>query len=187
MDRAADLGGLLRFLVGFATSVAAGYAVFRTSVFDPSGPWFHCVTAGALLAGMLALVRMGRPGLCLSLGLAFALVNVGYAATEGWVHALAESIWSLVLGGGMLLAAVIYDRLAEEGYRFGKFALVGPLVAGVFLAATPLLLIGPPGEEDALGALLRHLFVGLVLGDAVALGIELVELHPVLRQGAAPT
>ena len=178
MDRAAELGALLRFVAGTVASVLSGLAIFRMETFEPGGPWFQCVTAGALVAGVVALMRVERPAQALSLAAAFACVHMGYAWTLAPGRALAESLWSVVVGGGAFVSAVIFHRLAEEGYRFGKFALLGPLVAGVYLAATMLILVGPRGEDDALGVLVRHVFVGLIIGDAVGLGVELAELLP---------
>ena len=185
MDRAAEMGALSRFVAGTAGSILLGLAIFRMQTFQPDAPWFQCVSVGALLAGVLALVRVGRPTQALSLVAAFALVHLGYAWTQGWGRAVAEWTYSLVLGGGTFLASVIFDRLAEEGYRFGKFALLGPLVAGVYLAATPLVLVGPDRGVDGLGVLIRHVFVGLIIGDAVGLGVEIVELLPPVGRRAS--
>ncbi len=181
MGRAADLGALLRFVAGTAASVLAGLAIFRLETFEPRGPWFQCVTAGAMVAGVVALMRVGRPAQALSLAAAFTLVHMGYAFTLNLGSALAESLSSLALGGGAFVSAVIFDRLAVQGYRFGKFALLGPLVAGVYLAATMLAVAGPDRGGDVMGVLVRYVVVGLVIGDAVGLGIELVELLPGVR------
>lgn len=183
MERGGDWGALLRFAAGAGTSVLAGLAVFRLEILRPDGPWFHCITAGALAAGVLALVRIGRAGQAAGLAAAFALVHVGYAWAHGWPRALAEAGWSAALGGGVLVSALVFDRLGAEGYRFGKFAVLGPLLAGVFLAAAAVRLLGPGWGDDAFAALLRHAFVGLIVGDAVGLGVELVELLPALHAG----
>jgi hypothetical protein len=185
MDRGGDWGALLRFAAGASASVLAGIILFRVEVFRPTGPWFHCITAGALTAGVLALVRIGRSGQAAGLAVAFALVHIGYAWTQSWPRALAEAGWSAVVGGGVLLSALIFHRLGEDGYRFGKFALLGPLVAGVFFAAAAVRLLAPGWGDDPLAVLLRHVFVGLVVGDAAGLGVELVELLPALRGARA--
>lgn len=180
MDRGGEVGALLRFAAGAAASVLAGLAVFHGEAFRPSGPWFHCVTAGALAAGVLALVRIGRAGQGAGLAVAFTLVHLGYAWAQPWPQALAEAGWSVVVGAGVFLAALIFDALAAEGYRFGKFALMGPLVGGAFFSAAAVRLLAAGWSDDALGALIRHVFVGLIVGDAVGLGVELVELAPAL-------
>lgn len=184
MDRGEDWGALLRFAAGATASVLAGFAFFRIDAFDPSGRWFQCVTTGALAAGILALVRTRRAGHAAALAAAFALVHVGYSWTQGMARALAESGWAIVIGAGVLLAALIFDRLGEYSFRVGKFAVLGPLFAGVFLAAAAVRLLVPAMGEDALRSMLHQMFVGLVVGDATGLGIELVELIPALRSRA---
>ena len=178
MDRPVGQGALLRFVLGTAASVVAGFVLFRGEVWNPDGPWFQCITVGALVAGAIALMRVGRTSEALSLSTAFALVHIGYAWTLPPARAVAESMWGIVLAGGVFLSAVIFHRLAEEGYRFGKFVLLGPLVAGVYMAATALILVGRGRQEDATGLLVQYVFVGLVLGDAVGLGVELAEIVP---------
>lgn len=177
MARSPELGAALRFGVGALLSVLVGLALFRLDTFEPGEPWFQCVTGGALLAGLLTLVRISRAPQAVSLTLAFILVHVGYAWTLGVGRAIVETLWSIALGGGLLVSALVFHNLAEKGYRFGKFALLGPLVAGVYLASTLLILLRPE-LGDPMATLVRHVFVGLVIGDAVGLGIELVELFP---------
>ena len=182
MDRGGDWGALLRFAAGAVASVLAGFAFFRADAFDPAGRWFQCVTIGALAAGILALVRTGRYGHGAALAAAFALVHVGYSWTQGWSRALAESGWAIVIGGGVLIACLIFDALEGHVFRVGKFATLGPLFSGVFLAAAAVRLLCPAWGEDALRAMLHQILVGLVVGDATGLGVELVELLPALRR-----
>jgi hypothetical protein len=178
------IGALSRFAAGTAVSVGAGWLLFRAQTFRPDSAWFHCITAGALVAGVLALVRTGWPGQALALGVAYTLVQTGYAWTQGWRRAATETLASAVLAGGAVICSILFDAIDREGYRFGKFALLGPLLAGVFLASTSLGLVGLPPGDDAVVTLVRHVFVGLVIGDAVGLGVELVELLPGLRATA---
>jgi len=185
VNRPAEHGALLRFVMGAGASVLAGLALFRGEALNPDGPWFQCVTVGALVAGLIALMRVGRPAQAISLATAFALVHIGYAWTLPPARAAVESLWGIVLGGGAFVSAVIFHRLAQEGYRFGKFALLGPLVAGVYLAATALILLGQSFQQDATGLLVQYVFLGLVVGDAAGLGVELAELVPSVG-GARP-
>jgi hypothetical protein len=184
VDRGGDWGALLRFAAGGAASVLAGFAFFRADAFDPAGRWFQCVTVGALAAGILALVRTGRTGHGAALAAAFALVHVGYSWSQGWTRALSESGWAIVIGAGVLLSCLIFDSLEEHLFRLGKFATLGPLFSGVFLAAAAVRLLSPTWGEDALRAMMHQLLVGLVVGDAAGFGVELVELLPALRRSA---
>ncbi len=184
MEYRAELGALLRFALGTAASVLAGVALFRWGSFEPALPWFQCVTVGALLAAVLSVVRIQRHAQAASLVTAFVLVHLGYAWSLGWRRAVLECLSAAVVGGGAFVTSLIFDGLAKEGYRFGKFALLGPLVAGVFLSAAAVRLVGADAGEDALGSLVRFAFVGLIVGDAVGIGVELVELIPGVRSGA---
>ena len=83
------------------------------------------------------------------------------------------------------MVALIFDRLAERNYRFGKFLLVGPLLGGVYLAATPVAGLGAHGPQAVLRSLLLNTLLGIVIGDGVGLGVELADLLPGLRRRTA--
>ena len=184
MGRGGEFGALLRFVAGCSASLLAGAFLFHARIFEPDSAWFQCLTVGALLAGVLALTRIGRPGQALLLAISYTLVQIGYAWTQGWRRALAETVASAVVAAGAVVVAQIFDLLDRDGYRFGKFALLGPLLAGVFLASATLTLVGLSPADDVFGLLVRQVFVGLVVGDSVGLGVELVELVPVFRPKA---
>jgi hypothetical protein len=183
--RGEEIGAFLRFLAGCALSLLAGWLLFRADVFDPASLWFSCITVGALLAGMLALTRLAKPEQALLLAMGYALVQIGYAWTRGWRSALTEMLASGVLAFGAFVCAILFELLDQEGYRFGKFALLGPLLAGVFVASTFITLVGVPAETDAFATIIREMLVGLVVGDAVGLGAEIVDLAPRFRPGTA--
>lgn len=185
MDRAGELGTLLRFAAGTLGSVLSGLVIPETWSF-PEEPIFQSLTVGALGAGTLALVAAARPGQALVLGATFGLVHLGYAFTHGWHRAVAEILRGFFLGGGTLIVAVIFDRLAELGFRFGKFLVVGPLMGGIYLAATALAFLGPHTYADGTVLLLKYVFVGFVIGDGLGLGIELVDLIPGLNPRRGP-
>jgi hypothetical protein len=175
---------MLRFAAGGVLSVLAGMAIFPDTVFDLMNPTSQCVTVGLLAAGILALVRVRRPAAALGLIVANALLQLAVSWKHGAAPAFFETTWSLLMGGGIFLAAVIYDGLAARNIRFGKFMVLGSMCAGAYFAATPVALLGH-GLQHPVGAeLTLNAFLGLIIGDAVGLGMELVELLPWL--GLAP-
>lgn len=163
---------LERFLLGLLGAFSAGILVFRLRTFDPADPAFSCITVGALAAGVLALLRSGRPLQAVGLAAAFALFRLGLVEAVGWVPACA----GLVLGAGILVVGLIFDMLARRGIRFGKFLVVGPLIGGLYLAAAPLLEFHTMTSVGAVRTLLQYTFLGVVMGDGVGLGVEVADL-----------
>ena len=111
----------------------------------------------------------------------FALFQAAQVLPEGWLPASLSLLRTGILAGGVLLVAILYDLLAQEGYRFGKFLAVGPLLAGVYLAATAVAAATIAGP--ATRSLWLNLLLGVVIGDAVGLGLEISELT--IAKGAA--
>lgn len=176
MSEPARLGGLLaRFWAGVAAAFVLGLIAFRGLMFDPRLPYSQVVSIGALLAALLALRRGGAPG-------AAAVVAAGFAVWQGWTataagspRAFGQVAFFVVLSAGCLAVAFLFHELHERGFRLGKFLLTGPALAGVYFAATPALTLGV-GDVDVLRDLLANLFLGIVIGDGVGLGVELTDL-----------
>jgi len=173
---------LLRFWIGAAGSLAAGWLVFRSAVFRPDHAAFQCITIGALTAGILALQRAGRPLHALALAVGFALFQLGLVEAEGWVVASS----GVVMGLGIFVVALIFDLLAREGVLFGKFLILGPLLGGVYLAATPLAQFHGLTGTGAVRTLMQFVLIGVVIGDGAGLGVELVDLVVRAAERAGP-
>lgn len=170
---------LVIFLAGTAGSVAIGAAAFHAEAFSPGHPFFQCVSIGALMAGILALVRGGRIARGVTVALAFTVFQLGLAWSSTLYRAITILLWSLIICAGILIIAVIYDLLARRGFRIGKFVLMGPLLGGVYIAATPvtvLLGISPISPDNSMTMILLNTFLGIVIGDGVGLGAEVAEL-----------
>lgn len=164
---------LLRACLGIAGGLAAGWLVFRGAMFDASEPAFHCVSIGGLFAGTLALARAQAVAHALALVPAFSLFGFAGAGFDDWRPAIA----GLLVGLGSCLVAWIFDRLARLGLRFGKFLLTAPLLGGVLFAVAPL---GPAlVPADPVRSLLFQMFLGVLVGNGVGLGVELAELFDV--------
>lgn len=174
----------LRFAAASGLTFLAGYTLpqFLTALEKPSS----AIAFGLLAAGILALVRIGRPAAALVLTFAACMLQVGLSIDRGWPRAAIEPGWLLLAGGGAFLAAVVFDGLASGGIRFGKFVVMGTLFAGIYLALAPLSMLSRPLEHPVGTEILLDAFVGIVIGDAVGLGVELLELFPWLRLGPAP-
>jgi len=168
---------VLRFGLGVALVLAAGLGAFRLAIFDPTAPAFHCVTIGPLLAGLLALLRSDRAAAAAGLAGAFALLRLGFVQSEGWPGPLAGAC----LVAGALVVSVLFDALARYGIRFGKFLVLGPLLAGLYVAVTPLAELGTLVGSELHVTLLRWAFLGVLIGDSVGLGVEIADLVATVR------
>jgi hypothetical protein len=179
---------LVRFWLGTAGALIAGYAAFRGALFQPGHPAFECITIGMLCAGIMTLVRLSLRPQAVTLALGYGVLQLGITDSGRWAAGLAGAL----LGCGMIVVAEIYDELAKMGFRFGKFLLVGPLLGGVLLAIGPIVEYHDLIAFDAVRPLLLQTFLGVVVGDGVGLGIELGELIPTgdvlpVGKSAAPT
>jgi len=173
---------LLRFSSGLAGSLLVGLAVFRSAVFRSEHPAFECLTVGALAAGILALARQRQRGAALGLALAYGCLQPLVPPGPVRLQAAASA---LLFGLGLFLVALIFDLLAQAGWRFGKFLIVGPLAGGVFLALSPLTELAGMNVANASRLMLFRLSLGVLIGEGVALGVELVEWPLEARSRAA--
>jgi hypothetical protein len=168
---------ILRFAFGLSGGVGLSFLLFRQAIFDPRSPVFECLTASVVLAAILALLRSDRQTQAGALVVALALLRLGFAQSQGWTVALA----GVLLTGGFYLIALIFDLLARRGVLFGKFLVVGPLLGGVYLATTPLASFFTVTGSDVMPYLMRHVFLGLMVGDAVGLGAEVADMWILVR------
>ena len=163
---------VLRFGFGLSGGLVLSFLIFRQAIFDPQSPVFQCLTVSVQLAGILALLRSDRLGQATGLAVAFALLRLGFAQSAGWSVAIAGVMHT----GGVFLVALIFDLLARRGILFGKFLVVGPLLGGVYLATMPLAVFFKVTGADLMPYLMRHVFLGLMVGDSVGIGIEVADL-----------
>jgi hypothetical protein len=172
----------LRAFAGAGGSILAGLLVdlalpgFGRGMLDPSGPAFQCVSVGLPAAVVVALVRGRMPGPALGLS---ALVAVPVSAGHwdaGAAAAVAGALAGLAVGAGIFLTAALYDGLARHGFQVGKFLVLGPLLGGAYLAATPLSGLAGGSGIELLQAFWLNAIVGLAVGDGVGFGVEMAEL-----------
>lgn len=168
------LHAVYRLVWGAAAGILIGFAVFGSRVFDPAQPTSQCVTVSAFLAGVATLVRATKIRHAAVVAAFFAVLQAAQVLPQGWWPAILALLRAGILSAGVLLVALLYHLLAERGYRFGKFLLVGPLLAGVYMAATAAAAATIPGP--AILSLWLNLLLGVVIGDAVGLGLEISEL-----------
>lgn len=160
---------------GTVSTIAAGAIVFGGAIFVPGRPPYQCIAAGILVAGVLAAVRVARPGLALALVAGWVALHLGAAIELGWPRILARPGWCVAIGLGACVTAAVFDRLAVHGYAFGKFLIAGPMLSGVWLSATPMLLLGDGERERLLAEFLMNALLGLVIGDGAGFGVEAAE------------
>jgi hypothetical protein len=176
MRSAATSGAILRFAAGVLGSTVAGWIAFRGEIFNIASPAFQCVTIGVVAAAILAMVRSGYTIGALRLVAAFAVLQFGATWHSGTFPALAMAAWSASIGLGVFLAATFFDLLAQLGIRFGKFLVVGPLLGGLYFAATPLASFVAGEPRGVLHSLWWNAFLGIVIGDGIGAAVEVIEL-----------
>jgi len=167
---------LLMFAAAMAGSVGAGWIAFRTGIVRFDLPSAQVFTTGALMAGVLTLTRIGKIVPAVSLSAAWVLFQTGTVIRDGGFRVAIHATWSVVLAIGILLIAWIWELLAQRGVSLGKFLLTGPLLGGIYMAAAPVTFLGGISPNSVMRSLLLTFFLGIVIGDGVGLGVELVEL-----------
>lgn len=171
-----------RFAAGFAAVLCFTgvlWAFLPASLSSPRS----CLASGALAAGMFAFVRGRQPVQALALGAAAVSFHMAALWHQGALRALTATAANLVETGGIATAALVFHLLAERGVRFGKFLLSGPMVAIAFAAAGPASMLGAPTGDAPLRPLLEGGLIGLIVGDAVGVGLETGELGAALVRG----
>jgi hypothetical protein len=164
-------GTFTRFWAGLGSGIVVGWVVFRGAVFLPDQPEFQCITVGALLAGILALVRLTGVGHALTVVLAYGAMRSLLGPFASWKAGLS----GILLGLGILIVSLIYEELARSGLRFGKFLIVGPLLGGVYLAVSPIADFDDLSVLNAAHYFVFQFLLGFVIGDGVAFGIEVMD------------
>jgi hypothetical protein len=159
-----------------AAAVPAGWLLLPGEFFVDTGHLTLCLVVSTLVAGILSLVRGGHPRGALALVGAFGLLQLGQTWSQGPRAAIVMVTWSVVVGGGVFLAALIFDRLAELGYSVGKFLLLGPLVGGVYLATRPLAGLSNVLDLGLVTTMWLFTYLGIVIGDGAGFGVEVVDL-----------
>ena len=87
-----------------------------------------------------------------------------------------EVVAGLLLAGGGWVVAQAFHLLAERGYLLGKFLLSGPMLAGVYLAVSPLTLVARPISLSGFQQAGHNALLGLVIGIGVGVGVEIADL-----------
>ncbi len=167
---------LVMFTAAMAGAVAGGWVAFRSGIFQPELQSFQVFTTGALMAGILTLTRIGRAAAAVVLGVGWILYQFGGVMNDGFFRMVSHTIWSVTLVTGIFIITLIWEFLAQRGFRLGKALLVGPLLGGVYVAAVPVTLLHGVSSSGALRSMLLTLFLGIVIGDGVGIGVEIVEV-----------
>lgn len=165
----------LRFALGWAGAILAGLAAFQTTALVPGRPAFLTVKVGLVAAILIATTRAGRFREAALAGTIWVALEAARGSQADGIRVLVSTLWSAAVAAGLLAVAAVFHRMAEGGVRFGKFLVVGPLVGGVILAATPVALLGGRGHPVA-RELLFNVMLGIVIGDGVGLGVEIADL-----------
>ena len=160
------------FWLGTLTAAAFSYVTFGDRILSPQGGGFECIVLGTLAAAMLALVGRRRMVEAVVLIPAYAWLRLAFTPNGNWGLAIS----ALLLAAGTFLVALIFEQLAQHGVRFGKFLVTGPLLGGVCLAVAPLSQFDVLSAYDSFDPLMLQLFIGIVIGDGAALGVELADL-----------
>jgi hypothetical protein len=178
------LAGFLAFDVAGVAGVQPGG--LRGFMLDPTRPAFQCLSVGLVAALILALVRTGRASTCLAIAVSWSALVLGQSiGSGGGIGLIARPFWALAMAAGLFLAALLFDALAREGHRIGKFLVTAPFVSGFYVAAAPAVLAG--GSATDVGReILMFALLGLLVGNGTALGVEAAEFLLPPARGEAP-
>ena len=160
------------FWLGTLTAAGFSYVTFGNRILSPQHGGFECIVLGVLTAAMLTLVSKGRLVEAVVLVPAYTWLRLAFTQGGGWRFTLS----AFLLAAGVFLVALIFERLARHGVRFGKFLVTGPLLGGVCLAVAPLSQFHALSAYDSFDPLMVQLFLGIVIGDGAGLGVELADL-----------
>lgn len=167
----------MRFLAGVLGGFALGRLLFGRAMFDVTHVYHGVLEIAPLVAGVLALRRVGLTRGAILLCAAVTLgMTVWAGQVLGLARGLATGAWTAAIGIGALLIAEVYEMLDGLGIRLGKTILVGLLLGGVYLAASPLRSLWDVPPAAVMMGVLRFLWLGLVIGYGVGAGMELVDL-----------
>lgn len=169
-------GILLRIIAGTLGSTLAGWALFGSKVFQFGNPASQCIFMGTMASAIFALLRAERAVQALWFVGAFGMLQIGLTWSSGPIRCAATVGWSLFIGIGFVTAGLVFDRLARFHFRLGKFLVAGPLVGGIYFAATPLASFAIGRTDQVVIALWDNAMLGIAIGDGVGLGIEILEL-----------
>jgi hypothetical protein len=169
---------LVMFAAAMAGSVGGGWVAFRAGIFRPELPSAQVFTTGALMAGVLCLTRIGKIVPALILSLAWFLYQGGAVmeSRDSLSEIAAHLAWCLILVIGVFIITVLWELMMRRGIHLGKCLLAGPLLGGVYLAAAPVTFLGNISPNTVMQSMVLTFFLGIVIGDGVGLGVELVEL-----------
>jgi hypothetical protein len=165
----------LFWTAGTFGSVLAGAMAFGAAAIQPGRPPFQSISVGILVAGVFAAVRASKPAAALALVSGWAALHLGASLESGWPTVLARPGWCLGIGFGACVSAAVFHQLARQGYRFGKFLIAGPMMAGFWIAATPVVMLGGDPHDRLVAEMLMNAFLGLLIGDGAGLGVETAE------------
>ncbi len=168
-------------VAGAGAGLVAFLLLFRVAGVPGPLPWGHVLLVAIMSSAILALVHAERHETAVLLIVAVAglqcALAVGARGRPGWTwtDAVLSTAGSVVLGGALFAASVIWDRLASAGIGPSKSLFLGPLIGGACLAVTPLTRPSASAAE-IIPALWMGAFLGMVVGDGVGLGVELADL-----------
>ena len=194
-----------RFLFAVGGVAAAWLIVFGRHLSSVRPDVLALIPLGLLLAAMLSLVRLGWMRSALVLALAIVPFRLAYRSPSdetqqvmswnfepgnplGWLltrlHVgpsllqewMTDIVGGLVLGVGVLAIALLYHGLSRQGWRFGKFLVVGPLLGGLYVAMIPIEQFEQVVEAVTGDRLLLGFYIRMVVGDGAGFGAELYDL-----------
>lgn len=161
-----------RFVAGFSGVVGLGWIAFRERLFQPWETAFSVLVIGAVAAAILAALRGRRGSHAVAIAIGYAVFQLTLWNVRGLMYAST----GIVIASGLLITGWIFDQLGRLGWSVGKFLIYGPMVAGIFLAVAPMMTYNTLTSDNVLRTFLVYLYMGLVTGHGVGLGIEAADL-----------
>ncbi|MDH3627754.1 MAG: hypothetical protein OES25_08870 [Acidobacteriota bacterium] len=161
-----------RFVAGLTGVVGVGWVAFRGRLFDPTGPIFNVLVVGVVASAIVALMRDRHVSHASAVAIGYSVFQLTLWQSRGPLYASS----GIVIALGLIVVGWIFDQLTRYGWTVGKFLLLGPLVAGIFFAVAPMMSYHSLTSDNAIRTLLIYLYMGLVTGHGVGIGIEAAEL-----------
>lgn len=178
-------GAAVRTAAGILGAVSLGGFLFRGRILQPGRLEYQVLIVGLLCAFIVATARVRKPAWGVAIAVAFAAYQWASFSPQSFGRGIVQTLGGAHVAAGLVLAGQIFDRLGRMGLRVGKFLVLGPLVGGMLLAVTPLATLANRTVPDLSRLLIENLFLGMVIGNGVGIGIELIESLPSIGRVAA--
>jgi hypothetical protein len=159
--------------IGLIAVIIVGYLSGPRRFFHLPRPMLPFLVIGLAGALTYAAVQMRGAGLAILMIVVLFLAQVAMTPPIRPNSLAGAAIYALPIGFALLAGA--YAQKALERFKFGRFAVMGMIVAAGYALMMLIFLIWSH-VGISLGTVFSQAFLGLKLGAAMGLGFELIDL-----------